>query len=139
MKKQLLSISLGLLFVLSMSAQNNTSVSNSVELKKDNPKKETAISSEMITRELNELTTYLANEIEYTELTRLYNLEGEMVVRIVFDGEIQNLEIINSLNPDLDKLVISKIENYARNWDNKGYENIPLLTFEIPFQFRLKG
>ncbi|MFT5166741.1 MAG: outer membrane biosynthesis protein TonB [Saprospiraceae bacterium] len=95
--------------------------------------------SENIAEELKVFREYLANEIQYPELAQLYSVEGVLIIRVVFDGNIRKIEVVQSIYPDCDKYVVEKIKEYARNWDKKDLENIPLLTFNIPLYFRLEG
>lgn len=95
--------------------------------------------SDNIVKELKLFTDYLTNEIEYPEIAHLYNVEGIMIVRVVFDGEIRTINVIQSLNPECDILVVKKINEFAKNWDRKDYKKIPLLTIEIPLLFKMKG
>ena len=145
MKKQTLLLLVSLFLISILDAQSALSFANTsnsqIELDKtaDTPKKEKGEISEKIAQELQLFTDYLATEIEYPEMAQLYNVEGLMVVRVVFDGEIKDIKIVQSLNADCDKLVIKKIKEYASNWDRKDYEDIPLLAFEIPLSFKLQG
>lgn len=93
-----------------------------------------------VKKELNLFVEYLNEAIEYPELSRLYNIEGKMVIRIVFDGEIKDLKVVESLNPQCDKIVEEKIRKYAKDWDGASkYKNIPKLTIKIPIDFRMAG
>jgi TonB family protein len=92
-----------------------------------------------IVKELKLFTDYLTNEIEYPEIAQRYNIEGTMIIRVVFDGKIRTIDVVQSLHPQFDNLVINKIKEFSKNWDRKDYEQIPLLTIKIPLHFKMEG
>ena len=95
--------------------------------------------SDNIVKELKLFTDYLTNEIEYPEIAQRYNVEGTMIIRVIFDGEIRTINVIQSLDPECDTMVVKKINEFAKNWERKDYKKIPMLTIEIPLHFKMEG
>lgn len=145
MNKQSLLLILSLFLASALSAQEEVSIAAishapkwSAESKETSPPTRDEM-AEAIAKELKLLTAYLAKEIKYPEVSRDYNVEGKIVFLVVFDGTIKDLKVVQSLNPECDKIAEAAIRKYVDSWDKSLYDNIPELTFRIPIDFRMAG
>ncbi len=145
MKKNLLPILCCLFLSTGLFAQEDLSYVNIHETVNAPLEKPAPISNsdkemkEELAYELKQFTNYLNQEMDYPEIAQLYNVEGKMILEIVFDGQIQKITVVKSLTPDCEKMVISKIKEYVSSWDGSKNESIPSLTLKLPIGVRLKG
>lgn len=85
------------------------------------------------------LLKWLATEIRYTENAKQEGIEGKVGVtfEIQKDGSIDNIEVVRSLHPDLDRVVINKLKEMPK-W-KPGFKNGKYVTvkFALPVKFKL--
>jgi hypothetical protein len=92
----------------------------------------------ILQEEIKRFTDYAANEFEYPEQVKDHCIEGEMIVRVVYNKGFESIEIVKSIDPFLDKMVLKNISTYVKNFD-RNYENAPRLVFKLPINFRMEG
>lgn len=88
--------------------------------------------------EIKRFTDFVANEFEYPDSAKEYCLEGEMIIRVVYNNGFESVEITKSIDPLLEDMVMEKIEEYIKAFDRK-YVDAPRLVFKIPIEFRMEG
>jgi len=88
--------------------------------------------------EIKRFTDYVANEFEYPTLARDHCMEGEMIIKVVYNKGFESVEITKSINTLFDKMVMEHITAYINNFD-RTYDQAPRLVFKIPINFRMEG
>jgi len=86
------------------------------------------------------LKTYLVKSLKYPKKAYNENLEGKVVARIVVEpnGDISNIEIVESLSPECDNETIRVIKKMP-DWNPARQNGIPVACYyELPITFRLK-
>jgi len=142
MKNQLLLLTFFLLSFAEVQAQNvcclNVNSKEITQIGKDSLCMSNEQIEAVLKDEIKRFTDYAANEFEYPDLAKGYCLEGEMIVRVVYNKGFERVEITKSINPILDKMVMDQITEYINNFD-RTYDRSPRLVFKIPIHFSLEG
>ena len=85
------------------------------------------------------LIKYLSDNIDYPKDVVAKGIQGMVVLRFVIapDGSIDDIEVIRSLDPILDKEAIRVVEKMPK-WEPGRQENKPVYVFyNLPIRFRL--
>lgn len=144
MKKHSLLSVFSFFLVLNLSAQEDISfVSNdltqeqSIEFRKaiTQPEKEKIY---VISEELRLVANYLSGAIEYPELSRVSNVEGQVLIQFKFDGTLHSFKILKSLNAECDQLILAKMEMYATEWNRNSKNKHNEMTVNIPIDFKMR-
>ena len=86
------------------------------------------------------LKTFLVKSLKYPKKAYNDSLEGKVLARIVVEpnGDITNIEIIESLSPECDKETIRVIKKMP-DWNPARQNGIPVACYyELPIIFRMK-
>lgn len=85
-----------------------------------------------------EMMKFLANNIRYPEAAQANNVQGRVVVKFVIerDGSISNVQVVRSVDADLDREAIRVIKKMPR-WEPGRNNGVAVRTwFTIPLTFR---
>lgn len=89
----------------------------------------------IIDEEIKLFTNYLSQSFEYPKHAKYKMLEGNMIVRIVYDSGFESIKVTKSIDPEIDKMVLDNIQEYIKNFDRE-YLGAPRLAFDLPVNFK---
>ncbi len=143
MKKQPLLTYLFLFLIFNLSAQenfsfvgNDLSINSSSKVEKTK-KTEDAERVALVNKDLKTLIEFLSTELDYPELSRVYNEEGRVLIQFIFDGRIKDFKVIESMNPESEKMIELKMNGYIEEWNKTAESKIEALLVNVPINFRL--
>lgn len=85
-----------------------------------------------------EMMKFLANNIRYPEAAQANNVQGRVVVKFIVerDGSISDVEVVRSVDADLDREAIRVVKKMPR-WEPGKNNGVAVRTwFTIPLTFR---
>lgn len=88
---------------------------------------------------LSSLHTFLSNNIQYPQSAIEENIQGKVIVsfKVCADGELCNLKIQKSLNPETDNEALRVVKRMMK-WKPAKVKGLPVASyFQLPISFKL--
>lgn len=142
MKKSFLLLTLSILTLSTMQAQNtfalvNNDASNTILNISNSEMLEIEMEENKFKKVENEVMEKLQNEVEFPALAYQYGVEGTVLLQFTFDGEIKDLKVIKSLGAGCDKAAIKALESFPKLYKEMGGENVKAILISVPFKFEI--
>lgn len=77
----------------------------------------------------------IQTQIEYPELAYEYRIEGSVLVEFIFNGEISNIKVVESLDGGCDQAALKALKNYTKYYKELGGKDIKARRIAVPFKF----
>lgn len=140
MRNLILVIIVMLSFTLSSNAQfASANVNDSSTLSESETSSDFEMTKEMerstFIKIQKEVVRKIQQEIVYPELAYENEIEGKVLVAIVFDGHISKMEVVESLGAGCDEAALKAMQNFPKYYKELGGKNIRPLKVIVPFTF----
>lgn len=86
----------------------------------------------------NQVATRLQDDIYYPKSAFDYGVEGTVIIEFIYDGEVTNLKVVNSVGAGCDKVALKSLENFAKYFNECTELEITPTKLSIPFNFKLE-